>query len=336
MSAKAFADVMAAAGFGYEAAAAASAAQSKASGVQASFEARLAEQRRQFETMQAVQAELKADEEKLAATVGRLRRKMDDSTRALSAAESKRERLKQELARATTECVEHSKAKEQCTALLHEATAQAAAVREEKLRRACGGSAAAASAASTSAAAAAVASGASAEPNLFGEGWLAETGAAGGGGGGTDDLLGLEAEAFPSHSTAQPDLWGHDLLGGGSRGAAPPNSDAFGGAAPSDDAFGGFSGFECGSGGGGSGAQAHDSFGLEVRGSSCADADPFWGSSPLGGKASPPPPAANPPRSAMTQQGMQKRGGTGGARPGAPSADPFADLSSLGNSMPRR
>eukprot|EP00962_Isochrysis_galbana_P005185 scaffold1415_cov117-Isochrysis_galbana.AAC.11 len=319
MSARAFADVMAAAGFGHEAAATASAAQSKVSGVQASFEAQLAEQRKQFEKMQAVQAELKADEEKLAATVGRLRRKMDESTRALSAAESKRERLKQELVRATAECVEHLKAKEQCTAEIHEATARAAALREEKLRRACGGGAA--SAASSSDAAAAVACGASAEPNLFGDGWLADGAAAGGVG--TDDLLGLGAEAPPPQISPS---WAGDLLGGA--------AGLGGGPAASDDVFGGFGGFDCAPGGGASASVAQDAFHLDVQGSpgGVTSADPFWGSSPLGGMAAPPPPPTERPRAATTQP----HGGVEPVRRNAPAADPFADLSFLSASMPRR
>jgi hypothetical protein len=325
MSAKAFVDVMAAAGFGCEAAAAASAAQSKASGVQASFEAQLAEQRRQFEKMQAVQAELKADEEKLAATVGRLRRKMDESTRALSAAESRRERLKQELVRATAECAEHLKAKEQCTAQIHEATARAAAVREEKLRRACGSGAAVTLAASSSAAA--VACGASAEPNLFGEGWLADGLAAGDGG--SEDLLGLGSEAPPPH-IAQSDPWAGDLFNG----AAEPG----GAPAASDDAFGGFSGFDCASCGGASPADVQASFELDVRSSpgGIAKPDSFWSSSPLGGMPAPPPPPVDRTRTATATQPGICGTGAGGAPASTHAADPFADLSSLGASMPRR
>jgi len=302
-------------------------AQTKSAGVQASFEAQLAEQRRAYERMQAVQLEIKADEEKLAATVGRLRRKMDDSTRNLSASEGRRDRLKQELARAAAECVLYSKQKEDCTAEIHEATKQAAKSREEKLRRACGGSAAAASAASSSAAAPARKAGgastaAAAEPNLLGDDFLSGGGegpsAAGGGGWGGEDLLGLEETPAPPRPAAS-DPWGGsgdaDLLGDG-----PVSAGSGGGgmvSAPTPDAFSGFDGLDCASHGAAS-APAQDPFGLDVRGSPHNPAQQpsdFWGSSPLGALgASPPPP---PPKAS------------------APS-DPFAGLSSLGAAMPRK
>ena len=139
MSAKAFSDIMIAAGFGEEPAAAASHAQHRAHSATASFEAQLAEQQRAYERLRSIQGELKADEDQVAAEVAKLRRRLEEAARGLSAAESRRERLRRELGQTETEINELAKQKAHFTSEIHALTERAAAARENKLQRACGG-----------------------------------------------------------------------------------------------------------------------------------------------------------------------------------------------------
>eukprot|EP00967_Tisochrysis_lutea_P119699 scaffold195676_cov23-Tisochrysis_lutea.AAC.2 len=316
---------MAAAGFGCEPAAASGSAAARAGQAEASFSSRLDTQRREFERMLAVQTELRADEEKLSATLDKLRRKMDEASRALSAAEARRERLRRELARTEAECGEHARQKERCAAQIHEATAAAAAEREEKLRRACGGAPCAGAAPPVPRELAGMAA---IEPNLLGDEPVEQAGAARASAL-DDDLLGLSLDAPPRLAAAAPS--GTDLLGDlGGVGSAP------GGGAIGREDFDGFGGFDCGPGGGRAADPQLDPFGLDVRSvPGGATDDAFWGSSPLTGMggASKPAPYASP----SACQGGSPAAQAGMAR-GAPSAsaDPFSDLSFLGAAMTRR
>ena len=132
MSAKAFSDIMIAAGFGEEPAAAASHAQHRAHSATASFEAQLAEQQRAYERLRSIQGELKADEDQVAAEVAKLRRRLEEAARGLSAAESRRERLRRELGQTETEINELAKQKAHFTSEIHAPTERAAAANGSK------------------------------------------------------------------------------------------------------------------------------------------------------------------------------------------------------------
>ena len=192
---------------------------------------------------------LKADEEKFAVELQRLRQGLEGTSRSLSSAQARRLKLAKELAACDEEIAKLEATKASTTAKIHEVTANTARMREEKLRGWAGAG---------GATAAVLPSAAQPPPDLLGG--LGDS-RGGGAGAAVGDLLDVSASALG------------DLLGGGS---PPPMASAIGGmpsladdllggvcgtamrptpSAPAD-VFEGFEGFDAvvGSGSSGSGA----------------------------------------------------------------------------------